>query len=114
MFEKTEKISTEWLLHIGGHTIPMVALGNFLKMVFICVSIALSYNLGADWAMQQYHLILEHSSYSVNGFHCVPSTDGNRLVMNCTSNPTKQYETGPGGQTTPIKMNVSYGYGLGN
>jgi hypothetical protein len=108
-FEKTEKVSTEWILHIGKYTIPMVALGNFLKVIILCVSISLSVNLGADWAMQTVRVLQENSQPSLNGMSCVPVTHGSTVVMNCTPNipHIKNY-------TITNFSNTTYGYGLGN
>ena len=97
-FEKTEKISTEWLLHIGNHEIPMVALGNFLKMVFICVSIALAYNMGTNWALVEHKLLSEQTApgYCTGGicYNCTTAMNGNQLALDCTPLPGQLNITG--------------------
>jgi len=89
-FEKTEKIGTEWLLVIGTHRIPMVAMGNFLKMIFICVSIALAYNMGALWAMTMYDQFKDAGlKCTPEGcYSCSPVQQGNQIIMLCNSTNT--------------------------
>jgi hypothetical protein len=69
-------------MYIGNMQIPLVFWGNFLKMLFICVSIALAYNMGADWSIQTYKLLHESAYTGYGG--CTPIAVGNQISWNCS------------------------------
>lgn len=80
-----ETITKEvYILNIGKYKIQ---LSDFLKMVLICITVFLAYNIGMNDSMQ----FLKFSSYLGNGhldasghiIKCYPYQEGNTLDWKC-------------------------------
>jgi len=88
MFRKELVESSEWVIDIGGQTIPLKAVTAPIE-AFLCIIIAyFMFNAGAWTAM----LTLDYVSTpkSVCGptgdcTYCIPYADGSHIAFNCTS-----------------------------